>query len=200
MTTIYISTVLPKSVIQSLKDNGTTVRDPDCKYVVLELLEQQTIDTFTQFLATQEHEDVDDPLLNPHFGNPINPFVSPQMQLEIFQLLACYQPLIAADFVPGAPLPAPRPPVVPLGGSFQYRHAVHMVMQQIENTDLVFGLNGLNAVPSANVICEMNIVYANCTIAAKQAGAASQVTRSRDGREGQADRAHKTPTIGGDKR
>ncbi len=64
-----------------------------------------------------------DPLMYPSFGNPLNPYVSPVAQIEVFNLLATFQPLKSQDLVANVfPFIVAQ---LPLLGGFQYHHAIH---------------------------------------------------------------------------
>lgn len=166
MSTIKVSTALPKRVIKSLREEGATIRE-DCEIIVVEVLEQEAIAVYDRFLRSETQVD---PILNPNFGNPAAHYVPLNVQLEVYQLLQTYQGLMAPDLAVGAPIPIIAPVnalVIPFGGGFQYHHAqiaIQSVMGQIENTDLGFNLVGLNNVPSAQTICDLSIIYSNCVV------------------------------------
>ena len=165
MTTILVKTELPSSVIESSRQTGATIRE-ECEMKVLELVNAEHIEPYTEFLMSSD-EDAD-LLLLPIFGSPLAQYVPPNVQAEVHQLLATFQPLLSAA-LRGA---APPPPLAAFGaapplGGYQYHHAeiaIQRVMQEIENPDLAFALVGLNMVASGNVICDMTIVYSNCVV------------------------------------
>ncbi|KAJ3048987.1 hypothetical protein HK097_010000 [Rhizophlyctis rosea] len=163
MSKVTISTSLPSRIIEDLRSAGATVRE-DCEIKIVELVTPAPIAIYETFLKSPDNVD---PVLNPLWGHPLAPYVPANVQVEVWQLLATYQPLLAAAFAPGAPVAplAPVPLAIPIGGH-QYHHAqiaIQQVMQEIE-TSQTYRLPGLTVVPSGNAICDLQIIYSNCMV------------------------------------
>lgn len=109
-----------------------------------------------------------DPILTPAFGHPLAPYVSPNVQIEVWNILSTYQPLHAQDLAFGAPPIVYIPAILPVLGGIQYNHAqitIQAVQQEIENpVNFLTIVPGLVAVPSGQVICDLTIQYANAQV------------------------------------
>jgi hypothetical protein len=116
-----------------------------------------------EFLSKSDEEV--DPIIIHSFGHPLFPFVSPPIQVEVFHLLATYQKLLTANFVGLSFAPANFPIV---GGGVQFHHeksAVKALILEIQELSM-FAVNcpGLASVTSGNIICDLNIIFANANI------------------------------------
>jgi hypothetical protein len=164
MPTIQVRTSLPTSIVNVLREKGSTIRE-ECEIKIIELLEKVSIQAYDNFLISSDEEM--DPLLMPVFGAPLSQYVSVNVQAEVHQLLATFQSLLA-DALTCNTLPhLARFGQVPPVGGYQYHHtpiAIQRVMQEIENPNPGFVVPGLNNVPSGNVICDMSITYSNCIV------------------------------------
>lgn len=83
--------------------------------------------------------------------------------------MATYQPLVAANFRPGA---AQFPFIVAnlpfIGGGIQYHHAkiaIHALQMEIQGIP-TFAVNcpGIASLVSGQIICDLNITYANALV------------------------------------
>jgi hypothetical protein len=109
-----------------------------------------------------------DPVVIPMFGHPLAQFVPLNVQAEVWNLLATFEPLLAASFVPGAALPAfVNLQVLPVGG-IEYHHskiAIQAVQDEIVSLPrFAAACPALALVPSGSVICDLLIQYARCNI------------------------------------
>jgi hypothetical protein len=166
MPHIQVCAKLPENVLLKLGEcDGVNIRaESEVKIVELvESVEGQNL--FFEFL--QDGNEVD-PVLLPQFGALAVPYVPVAVQLEVYDILQSFQALTAADFQPGAPaVPLiPAPPVV-LGG-FQYHHAkiaCHAVQEEIQQPNrIAAAFPALNLVVSGQIICDLNLTYANCVV------------------------------------
>ncbi|KAJ3021882.1 hypothetical protein HKX48_007562 [Thoreauomyces humboldtii] len=163
MPVISIKTNLPERVIRELRKSGAHART-GCEIHVIEALEKPLWDVYSAFLQTFDEVD---PVLGPNFGHPLAPYLLPQAQMEVYQLLTTYQLLSANQLAASAPLPQLPPLVFPKAGQVQYRQpqiAIQKVIEQIEKPDPSFDLPNLAAVPSGQVLCDLNITYGNCVV------------------------------------
>ncbi len=120
---------------------------------------------FDSFLASCQ--DQIDPVLGVTFGNPISPYVSPWVQIEIWNILRSFQNLHAADFIPGAPpFPYILGPIPPMG--IQFHHSVMAIQfaeREIMNPQYFIPLlPHLLDVPAGNIICNLNYYFANAGV------------------------------------
>ncbi len=160
---ISISTSIPNCVLNALKEiPSVTVRDGEIP--IFELVNSREGNSaFLGFLG--DDSDVD-PLLSPAFGPPISPYVNPIAQMEVYNLLATFQPLrtpdLAANVFPFIPA------ILPVMGGFQYHHAkraILAVQEQIQNpTRFANMCPGLCATAAGNVICDLSIIFGNAVI------------------------------------
>lgn len=163
---IPVSTSLPGCVLDALKKIAdVNVRDGEIP--VIELVNSREGNSlFLDFLDDNSEVDPVDPLLSPAFGNPLSPYVVPIAQVEVYNLLATYQPLLSQDlalnvfpFIPAQ---------LPVMGGFQYHHAkraILAVQEQIQNpTRFANMCPGLCATATANVICDLSIIFGNAVI------------------------------------
>ena len=126
---ISVSTSLPDCVLNALKQFADViVRDGEIP--VIELVEsREGKSVFIKFL--HDNSEVD-PLLSPAFGNPLNPYVSPIAQVEVFNLLATYQPLLLPDLAANV-FPF-IPAQLPVMAGFQYHHSKRAILAVQEDT------------------------------------------------------------------
>ena len=167
MPIVTVGASLPKGLLEGLRKCHDVVFREDCEIPVVELVESVAgTDMFLDFLQ-DEHEV--DPVLFPNFGHPLYPYIPPNIQVEVFNLLATYQPLVAANFRNGA---AQFPFIVAnlpfLGGGVQYHHAkiaIHAVYMEIQQIS-TFAANcpGIASIVSGQIICDLNIMYANALV------------------------------------
>ena len=115
-----------------------------------------------------ENDDID-PGVVVNFGNPVNPWVNVNCQVEVHGLLNTFRTLSRTDFVAGAVLPAFNPgPGFPPGGGYVFHHssiALHMVVSEIQ-TPIRYAVSCpfLLGVPVGNLICMITMTYANCMV------------------------------------
>ena len=134
---------------------------------IIELRSDESQESFRNFLVADVEEV--DPVVQVTFGPPMNPFISPAAQVEVWNVISTYQPLKKEAFLPGAPqiLWIPIPNGNPPAG-VQYHHAqiaLQKVQEEIEHPDrLTNNLPLLQGMDAARVICDFTIVYANCII------------------------------------
>ena len=162
---IDITSKLPKGVLESLEKKGADVQKKS-KIWIVELNSEESQQYFKDFL---EGPDEVDPAVYVTFGPPLNPFIAPQAQLEVWNIISSYQPLTREAFLPGGQIHwIPIPNGVPPGAGFQYHHAkiaLQKVQEEIERPGrLAEHLPCLVAMNDARPICYFNIVYANCIV------------------------------------
>merc|ERR1712137_85152 len=119
---------------------------------------QAARDTFTKLLSDDGSVDVD-PYVIPHFGVPV--FVHPVMQLEVYNILATYQPLLRNAFLPGAP-PIIIQNINHHPNGYQFHHAqiaLAKVRERLQNPGPQCPL--MDAVPAGGFICDLELIYAN---------------------------------------
>lgn len=166
MPHIQVCAKLPDDVLTKLRgcDGVNILEESEVKIVELvESFEGQQL--FFQLL--QDGNEVD-PVLLPQFGPLAFPYVPVAVQLEVYDVFQSFQPLMAADFYPGAgPIALIPAPALVLGG-FQYHHAkiaCHAVQEEIQQPNrIAAAFPGLNSIVSGQIICDLNITYANCIV------------------------------------
>lgn len=166
MPHIQVCAKLRDDVLLALRNcDGVHIRD-DSEVKIVELVEsREGQELFFQFL--QDGNEVD-PVLLPQFGPLAYPYVPLAVQLEVYDILQSFQSSVAADFRAGAgPIPLIPAPQVVLGG-FQYHHAkiaCHAVQEEIQQPNRIGAVfPGLNSILSGQVICDLNLTYANCIV------------------------------------
>ena len=115
---ISFTTPIPGCLLDSLKQfDDIKVRDGEIP--VFELVNSRGANSaFLDFLGDDNEVD---PLMYPSFGSPLNPYVDPVAQIEVFNLLATFQHLKTLDLIANV-----FPFIVaqfPLMGGFQYHHS-----------------------------------------------------------------------------
>ena len=91
-----VTTSLPRCFLDSLKLlDDVKVRDGEIS--IYELVNSRGGNS--AFLDILGDDKEADPLIYPSFGNPLNPYISPLAQIEVFNLLATFQPLKSQDLV-----------------------------------------------------------------------------------------------------
>ena len=127
----------------------------------------QAISLYKGFLSDGDRSDTD-PLVTPFFG--VHPSQSQAVQAEVWSLLQTFEPLMAADFLPGsAPLQLIPASAVraPLGGVLFHHSKIALQAVQDEIVSLhrfAAVCPALAAVPSGQIICELIIQYAHNNI------------------------------------
>ena len=166
MVHFNISTKLPAKLASQLKKcSGVNVRE-ECEIKIFELVNsEEGTELFYSFLKDGKKSD---PLIYASFGPILHPYVSPPIQVEVQDILSSFQPLMAADFLPGAgPVVRIPAPALVLGG-FQFQQAKIACLAVVEEIQLPnrigAALVGINSVPSGQVICDLNLTYANCVV------------------------------------
>jgi hypothetical protein len=165
MSCSTISAKLPKNIIDRLIACDGVVLREDSEINVIEIVESvDAQQVYKDFLVSLE-EDVD-PLLSPGFGHPLFPYVSANVQVEVYNLLETFRPLTAANIAAGG-FPY-IPAVFPVLGGVQYHHAqiaIQAVQKEIQ-TAAIFNVHcpGIVALPSGNTICDLTITYANVVV------------------------------------
>lgn len=173
MANVNVETQVPVDVLESLQE---------CEGVLI-LGHNPTIYDLTESAegteAFIEHlrenvigEAVYDPFVSPIFGNPLAPFVNPQAQAEVFNLLSTFQPLLAGHFANNGPA-IPWNPMIFAGrnflGGLQFQHAKVVLLGLIEelqtNARFANQCPVLFAVPPGNVVCNLMLQYTNANIA-----------------------------------
>jgi hypothetical protein len=161
-----VRTSLPSAILEHLRQFERVVVREECEIKIVELVESvEGMRYFMEFLGDDEEVD---PILTPNFGHPMYPYINPVIQIEVFNLLATYQPLAAADFLPGVVIPFVIAQFPIIGGGIQFHHAkiaIQAVQSEIQNL-LIFNNNcpGLTSLPSGQVICDLSIFYANAVV------------------------------------
>jgi hypothetical protein len=166
MSFLGVSAALPRNLISALSAcDHVIVQRGDVP--IISLVDSDAgANKFTEFLCDEQEVD---PVLDPHFGSPISPYISPTAQLEVYNLLATFQQRVAADFKPNANIfPYLQAAFPLLGGGIQYHHAkiaIHAVQMEIQGLAR-FGPNcpALSALPPGHTICDLRIIYANVII------------------------------------
>lgn len=149
-----IHTELPKQLLIDLEDRNARIRK-ECKIWIVELSSEESQSYFRDFLEAPDDDEVD-PVVQVTFGPPMNPYISPAMQVEVWSVISIY--LLKNNFLPGA---------TPAGG-IQYHHtkiALQKVQDEIEHPDWVAeSIPLLQGMDSGIVICDFTMVYANCVV------------------------------------
>ena len=164
---INLNISLPKGLLKELKNSPRVVVREDCEVAVVDLGNSvEGTDIFLNFLKVNEGEV--DPLLNPTFGHPLYPYIQPIIQVEVCNLLATFQPLVAADFRQGVIVPLIAANLPFFGGGVQYHHskiAIHALYMEISQP-VRFAANcpGIAALLPGQIICDLNIIFANTII------------------------------------
>jgi hypothetical protein len=169
MATYYISTMLPRRILTELQaapgvtTTGTSPR-------IINLIDSPGGETIFRNYMNEEEESEDyDPLLTPFFGHPAFPFCPPAVQAEVYDLLNTFQQLMAADFTPNAQIHfQPINAAQMVGAGVHYHHAkasMKAVIAEIQASDRFANeCPHLVAVPAGNLVCYMDIAYANAVI------------------------------------
>ena len=156
---ISVSASLPDDFLVKLRHfSDVTVREGDIP--VIELVDScEGNAAFMEFLGDDRDSD---PILFPAFGHPLHPYLSPQAQVEVFDMLATYQPLRTSELdVPFVTA------TFPIEGGFQYQthRAIQSVQEQIQNpTRFAANCPCLCATTSGSIVCDLSIIYANAVI------------------------------------
>lgn len=125
----------------------------------------QAIALYKEFLSDGDGGNAD-PMVTPVFG--VLPFQSRAVEAEVWSLLQTFEPMMTADFSPGAaPLQLVPAVHVPLGGVLYHHSKIALQAVQDEITSLhrfAAACPALAAVPSGQIICDLVIQYAHNNI------------------------------------
>ena len=109
-----------------------------------------------------------DPLLSVTFGDPCNPYISTHTQREVYNLLFTFQPLLEADFFPGAKIPEFRQAVYPVHGGVRYDQcniAIQAVQEELRTLNLFAAqCPGLALLVPGQIICHLDIIHKDTII------------------------------------
>lgn len=166
---------LPPTLLKKMKDASAQVlpkqgKESRCSgylplYVLQDGSEKPDVKLFLDFLEGNKEVD---PLVHPHFGPPLQQWVTPAVQHEVHFLLYDFSQKLRHDL---APLASPQNGAAANWGAaaanYQYHAqiALHRVQQEIEHPTVYAGVcPNLVALPVGNVICDLTITYANCAV------------------------------------
>ena len=157
-----IHTALPNCVISQLEELKAVVRR-ESKILIIELTTEESERYFSVFLASEAEID---PVVNVAFGPPLAPYATPLAQMEVWQVVHSFQPLLRDDILHGnytwIPLAAP-----PMFG-IQFHHAqiaLQKVQEEIEHpAHFAPNVPHLMALEDGRPICVFTIVYSNCVV------------------------------------
>ena len=160
----FISAKLPDDILSQLRKSDGVVIKEECEIKVVELVDSEKgTSVFKAFLKDEREVD---PLLYPSFGPPLSPYVVPNIQVEVWNILASFQILRSHDFAPGAVINF-IPASFPIPAGIQYRHAqaIQAVQEELQHpTRLAVNCPGIAGLPSGQVICDLSIQYANVAV------------------------------------
>jgi len=134
---------------------------------IVELLSQESQTLFREFLESTEDEG--DPVVQvTSFGPILNPYITPQAQVEVWSIISSYEPLMRNAFLPGGPPIKWIPIAAPPAGGLQFQNSsilLQKFQEEIEHPNLlVEHTPALAALNEGQPICEISIVYANCIV------------------------------------
>ena len=159
---INIDVYLSEHLLESIRNCPDVIFREECEIPIIELINSDTgTDCFLKFLQ-DEHDMEVNPVLTPNFGHPLYPYIPPNIQVEVFNLLATYQKLVASNpYFIIAKLPF-------IGGGIQYHNskmAIHAVYKEISGLH-IFTDNcpGIASISSGQIICDLNINFSNAMI------------------------------------
>jgi hypothetical protein len=163
---ILLSTPMPKYFLNYLTTfNNVTVQDGEIPLIEL-VNSPEACSAFIDFTNGVEDDKNNNILLYPTFGHPLEPYINPLEQIEVFNLLATYESLLIPDLIANIfPYINAKFPIM---GGFQYyktKLVIQAVKDQIQNpTYFIDKCTGLCAIPNGNTICDLSITYANAVI------------------------------------
>ena len=109
-----------------------------------------------------------DPFLRPMFGGPHYSFIPPLIQREVYNLLLTFQPLVQANFVPGAGIPPFIQAALSVPAGVRYHHckiAIQAVQEELQTVNLFAAqCPGLAQLASGQIICDLEIRYKHTII------------------------------------
>ena len=104
------------------------------------------------------------PTLNVTFAvDPVYPFVSHLIQREVHDILLTFQPLLKANFAPGAVNPPFIQGIFPVLGGVRFHHckiAIQAVQEELQTVNLFAAqCPGLAQLVPGQIICDLEIRY-----------------------------------------
>ena len=161
-----ITTELPKSLLENLEKGKAVIRK-ECKVWIVELISEESQTLFREFLESADDE-VDPVVQVTSWGPMLNPYITPQAQVEVWGIISSYEPLMRDAFLPGAPPINWIPIAAPPAGGLQFHHSkisLQKFQEEIEHPNLLIEHTpALASLNDARPICEISIVYANCIV------------------------------------
>jgi hypothetical protein len=165
MPCVRISAKLPASIIEELTAcEGVIVRG-DSSIIVIEIVNSEAGKAVHKRFLTTDPQEID-PVLFPSFGHPLYPYVPVATQVEVYNMLSTFQPLLAADFVVGA-FPF-IPAIFPVPAGFHFHHAkiaIQAVQEEIQNVARFANqCPEISAIQPGQIVCDLTITYANAIV------------------------------------
>jgi hypothetical protein len=165
-----MSATIPQELIDSLKGYENVIYRSDTEPPTLGMTESASAkELFFNFL--QDGNEQADTAVFATFGDPLHPFIPPEKQVDVFNLLATYQGLVSNNFVQDAAessfpfILAPLPVETDGIQYYNAKIAINAVCQEIQNPSLFAEqCSGIASLIPTSVICDINVVFANAVI------------------------------------
>jgi hypothetical protein len=168
---VKMSHILPNSVIQELVRNGATMVNIGIPLYQLGYCDAR--DAYFKHLEAKNRVDV---LLIPTFGDPTDPIITPDEQMEIHRIISCHQAknkytnnrMYGFEYCPLSrhleesiaisQLEDTDNVSIPPGGIYWFNGEICSVQKEIAKCP------SLSRIPFGNVVCNLVISYANCHV------------------------------------
>jgi len=164
----FLGTSLPRRILRALQaaPGVTSVGSAPVVISLVDSVEGETI--FKNYLMEDPMTENYDPVLIPFFGHPVMQFVTVPVQVEVYNLLNTFQSLMANHFAPNGPEIQFQPIIQWEAVGIHFHHAkaaISAVMAEITKCErFAQQCPNLAALPSGNVICNLEITCAGAII------------------------------------
>ena len=159
---VKLTAKFPLKWLKQLQQAGATIENMVDGMKAVHMTEEHqegAREMFTKLLSAESSVEVD-PLVYPHFGVPI--VVVAGIQVEVWNILGTYQPLLREAFLPNAPAIVIQNINNHPGLGYQYQHAqiaLAKVRERLQNPGIQCPF--IDGSPGGGFICDLHITYAN---------------------------------------
>jgi hypothetical protein len=145
MTSIQISTNLPEKIINDLNLHDHKMIPGDI--ILFEVINGDK--DFINYLKNLK----DDVLISPHFGHPMKQYLSPQEQLDVFNIL---NSITKGQFE--------KLDIMPLGNAFKTYKVYDIIDALQKSNQYANQCIHLRDVQNGQILCDLNIMFGNCAV------------------------------------
>lgn len=160
---MILTTLLPEEILSSLHNFSDVFFDDGDIPIVNLTISKNGTDFILDYFSNNGSNTITQILLIPSFGNPNNPYIEPNIQVEVFNLLTTFQ---SYDSKNNETLSYKNTQFPIRGGhKFCSNTGIYKLHNQIQNAQAFQNqCTGLISIPLGQTICDLTIIFSNAVI------------------------------------